>query len=466
MGDRRMSWLWLVGSATCVAGMLAGCGVSGPKQLDPATFLAPPPAPPSSPDLRTDARRSPSDDQGGALSYAKSAPDPADSGGLLTVPNLKGEPAHEVTGVSDTVRENVKTPAEVAQQRVVASGSSGTTVAPPATAPTPGEYMTLGAVVVTVNGNPIYANKLLSDIAPVLRVKARELEAADFQHVVEDEVDKQAKVLVRTELEFAAAQRNLDEHDRKLADQLTMHWREEQITAAGGSVEQARSRAKADGRDFDDLVQEQYRVEMRRIYFQKKEFPKVQISAQDMRQYYADHQDQFSTRSEAKFDLIKITFDASGGREKALARITAIRDRIQRGEDFSVIAGVENDADDLRNSKGDAGFGDWIERGAFANQQVEDAVWQVQPGQMTPIIEGPNAFFLAKMIQRKDGQSRSFADADVQALIRRALEAEQFEALRDKVLNDLESQAIVSPNPPDYQPVIEMAMQMYPIWRK
>jgi peptidyl-prolyl cis-trans isomerase D len=245
-----------------------------------------------------------------------------------------------------------------------------------------------------------------------------------------------------------------------------MHWREEQITAAGGSVEQARSRAKADGRDFDDLVQEQYRVEMRRIYFQKKEFPKVQISAQDMRQYYADHQDQFSTRSEAKFDLIKITFDASGGREKALARITAIRDRIQRGEDFSVIAGVENDADDLRNSKGDAGFGDWIERGAFANQQVEDAVWQVQPGQMTPIIEGPNAFFLAKMIQRKDGQSRSFADADVQALIRRALEAEQFEALRDKVLNDLESQAIVSPNPPDYQPVIEMAMQMYPIWRK
>ena len=259
---------------------------------------------------------------------------------------------------------------------------------------------------------------------------------------------KQIQVLERTELEFAAAQRNLDEHDRNLATQLTEQWRQQQITMAGGSLEQAKSRAKADGRDFDDLVREQYRVEMRRIYFQKKEFPKVQVSAQDMRDFYTQHQDQmFSERAEAKFLLIKISFDASGGRDQALAKITALRNRVLKGEDFSQIAGTTNDDDGLLSSKGDAGFGDWIERGAFANEKVEEEVWKVQPGQITPVIEGPHAFFIAKMVERKDGKTKSFEDVDVQALIRRALEAQQFNALRDKVTGDLIKDAIIFPEP-------------------
>jgi len=274
-------------------------------------------------------------------------------------------------------------------------------------------------------------------------------------------------VLVRTELEFAAAQRNLDDHDRKLADQLTMQWRQQQITKAGGSLEQARSRARADGRDFDDLVQEQYRVEMRRIYFQKKEFPKVLVSAEDMRQFYTQHQDQlFTQRAEAKFSLIKISFEASGGKDQALAKITAIRNRLVKGEDFSQIAGVTNDDEALLSSKGDAGFGDWIERGAFANEKVEEAVWKLQPGQITPIIEGPNAFFLAKMVEKKEGKSQSFEDSDVQALIKRTLEAQQFEALRDNAFHELLKEAIVYPDPPLTEPAVEMAMQMYPVWRK
>jgi peptidyl-prolyl cis-trans isomerase D len=329
--------------------------------------------------------------------------------------------------------------------------------------------MTLGAVVRTVNGNPIYANKVLSDITPVLKAKAREVDADSFQAVAAQEAQQQIQVLTQTELEFAAAQRNLDKHDQDLANQLTMQWKHQQITAAGGSLEQARSRAQADGRDFDDLTREQYRVEMRRIYFQKKEFPKVQVSAADMREYYAQHQDQmFTQRAEAKFGLIKISFEASGGRDQALAKITALRRRILNGEDFSSIAGSTNDDEALLSAKGDAGFGDWIERGAFANEKVEQEVWKLKSGQITPVIEEPNAFFLAKMVERKDGHARSFAEADVQALIRRALEAEQFNTLRDKVIDDLSKEAIVYPPPPgsNFQPVVEMAMQMYPIWRK
>jgi parvulin-like peptidyl-prolyl isomerase len=455
-------WLLLLGAAC------AGCGLGGSKPLEPANFLAPAPAPPSPQDVRTDTWHSNTpDDRPGALTNYKSTVDPADSGGLLVVPSLKQEPPKEVTSVSDTVRDNVKTPADVAQQRAGAAATTAPAAAGPMTGPTQGEYMTLGAVVVTVNGNPIYANKVLSDIAPVLAVKAREVDSSRFQGVVEDEVQKQLSVLVRTELEFAAAQRNLDEHDRNLANQLTMQWREQQITQAGGSVEQARSRARADGRDFDDLVQEQYRVEMRRIYFQKKEFPKVQVSADDMRQYYAQHQDQiFTQRAEAKFSMIKIGFDASGGRDQALAKITALRQRLTKGEDFSQIAGTVNDDESLLAGKGAVESGDWIDRGAFAKEKVEDAVWKLKPGETTPVVEDGDAFYIAKLVDKKEGRVRSFEEADVQALIKRALEAQQFDALRDKAFADLQKEAIIYPDHPQIEPVVEMAMQMYPIWTK
>ena len=449
-----------------LAALCAGCGLGGPKPLEPASFLAPPPAQPSavSSDIRTDARRVPNDDAPGALPDMKTSVDPADSGGILTVPGQPA-PVKEVTGVSETVRENVRTSADIASQRSAENGAKLPTATTLTTGPALGEYMTLGAVVVTVNGNPIYANKVISDIAPVLAVKARELEPDDFQRVAQDEVQKQLQVLVRTELEFAAAQRNLDDHDRKLADQLTMQWRQQQITLAGGSLEQARSRARADGRDFDDLVQEQYRVEMRRIYFQKKEFPKVLVSAQDMRQFYTQHQDQmFTQRAQAKFSLIKISFVASGGRDQALAKITALRNRIVKGEDFSQIAGVNNDDEALLSNKGDVG--DLIERGAFAQEKVEEEIWKLQPGQITPIVEEPGAFYLAKLVQKKEGKTQSFADANVQALIKRALEAQQFSALEKKVTDDLENEAIIFPFPPNFEPAVDMAMQTYPVWRK
>jgi parvulin-like peptidyl-prolyl isomerase len=464
MGVFRFGKRWTIAAAA----LCTGCGLfGGSKPLEPANFLAPPPAQPSAPELRTDARRSPADDRPGALTSDPLRVDPADSGGLLVVPGAKPDLSKEVTGVSETVRENVRTSADVAQQRAAESGVSTTQTASHATGPTQGEYMTLGAVVVTVNGNPIYANKVISDIAPVLRVKARDSEQDQFQAVVQDEVQKQLQVLVRTELEFAAAQRNLDQHDRDLANQLTMQWREQQVTQNGGSIEKARSQARADGRDFDDLVQEQYRVEMRRIYFQKKEFPKVQVSADDMRQFYAAHENElFTQRSEAKFTLIKTGIDASGGRDQALAKITALRQRIVAGEDFSKIAGTINDDDALLAAKGDAGFGDWIERGAYANEPVETAIWKLNPGEITPVIEEEKAFFLAKLVEKKEGKSRSFQDAEVQSMIKRALEAQQFQALRDKVQKDLMKEAIIFPDEPNTGPVVEMAMQMYPIWRK
>jgi parvulin-like peptidyl-prolyl isomerase len=163
--------------------------------------------------------------------------------------------------------------------------------------------------------------------------------------------------------------------------------------------------------------------------------------------------------------VIKIGFKESGGREEAAAKAKAVRDRSVKGEDFALLAGSANtDARLARNGGDPTGDGSFIDRGAFANQKLEEAIWAVQPGQLTPVVESPDAYYVAKLEEKKAGRIKPFDDEEVQAQIRKNLEAEQFGALRDRVVNQLMKNAIVFPEPPRYEPALEMAMQRYPVW--
>jgi hypothetical protein len=107
----------------------------------------------------------------------------------------------------------------------------------------------------------------------VLVARAKELDAEHFKTVAAREIRDQIRILVREQLEYAAAERNLDQKDKDLADFLTEQWRDRQATAAGGSIELAKKLAKERGRDFDELMQDQYRLIMSRIYLDRKIVP-------------------------------------------------------------------------------------------------------------------------------------------------------------------------------------------------
>jgi parvulin-like peptidyl-prolyl isomerase len=385
-----------------------------------------------------------------------------------------------INGVSDVVREAVQSPrAPVLTPASQPSIFNGAATAPAATGPqasengqppttrisTEGSYLELGALVVNVNGTPIYANKVLSAVQGALAAQARSLDEDHFRLAVEDEVHRRVDTLVRSELEFAIAQRSLSKEDKDIAERLTEKWREDQINHAGGSLEVARQRARAEGADFEELVQENYRVEMRRVYFQKKEFPRIQITANDMRQYYDQNKDKlFSEPDMGRFRVIKISTEQAGSEQLADQQIHEIRDKVTHGQDFAQLAGAMNSDPMLLQNKGDVGVGQPIARGSFVVEQVDDAVWKLKPGQVTQVIRVGDDFYLAKLEQKTPGHTQPFEDDAVQNEIRRTLEAEQFQALREERVQELMRNAIIYPDPPFYTPVIEMAMEKYPEW--
>ncbi|HVT90316.1 MAG TPA: peptidylprolyl isomerase [Tepidisphaeraceae bacterium] len=381
----------------------------------------------------------------------------------------------------------VQTPPAVDQPRVPAA-QTVTTVAPvvkevvaesPATLPglpinTPsaastGQYLTYGAVVVEVSGTPIYADKVLRLITPKLSEEARQRDFQSYTARARQEIDTQVSTMIKNELLYAAAVQNLAKEEKDLAESATMAWRMRQVTEAGGSLELARRKAAADGMDFDERATEQNRIYMVQLLFQKKLYPQVQVTAEEMRTYYDQHvKTEFTAFDEAQFRVIKITAARTGGREQAIEKIKDLHDKAvsMNDEAFAALAGSINDDPALMSSRGRVGGGDgWVQRGSFVVKDVEDAVWKIQPGQVSDVVEVNNSFYIARLENRKQGRMRSFDDEDVQAQIKDDLTKPQLAARQQQMEAKLLKSAVINPETPNTTPVLEMALQKYTEWR-
>ena len=336
----------------------------------------------------------------------------------------------------------------------------------PATKPLPplgsGVSMAVGRVAVEVNGQPIFSKKVLQPIEPDLAADARTMDADSFKRIATKKIADQLEFLIRTELEVAAAKRNLTPSEVQIAEAQTMVWRQRQITDAGGSIEMARQKALSEGTTFEEKVEDEFRTNLVRAFYTKRIFPRVQVNADDMRRYYDRHLDrEFSTRPGAQFRLIKVDIRKIGDRAQAEQKARELAARARGGEDFAVIARDYNDDARLRGNGGEVGM---IDKGAFALTQVEDAVWKLAPGEVTDPVEEKNAFYIAKLEQKSEGRVQSFDEEAVQDKIRAPLGAEQFAELRDRQRDQLLEGAVVNPYPPKVEPLVDIVMQKYPYW--
>jgi len=430
-----------------------GCGVQSPPQpLLPSQFLRS--GPPVAPD-----GLSRSVDEGGTLVY-----------GELHTPLLPGEytnpnPSSPLP-VSPVVRQAIPGPA---QAQAAPMPAAPTTV--PATRPddlASGVYQVDGFVMETVDGNPIYADKVLGSIEHQLVAEAPRSDPEQFRLVAAKAIADKTQELELSQLQVAAANSFLSQEDKTQADLYATFWRRQQITLAGGSQAVAEERALESGVPFAEQVRQQHDLELVRLYFQRREFPKIHVTPTDMRRYYREHlESEFTHVAAAKFRLIRIDVGRSGSAQRASQKAEEIINRLKHGDDFADLAGKYNDDPSLMKTGGDVG---WINKGSYVNDTVEQAVWALHPGEFTqsPIeaawADGRTCYCVALLEARKAGAQQQFDDPDVQERIRDTLFSQQLRALAERDDAELRRKAVVAVTPHALETAVEMAMQRYPAW--
>lgn len=368
-----------------------------------------------------------------------------------------------VREVSPVVREGL---ARRESSPTTQSAPNDTTAVTQTPASEEGQYFTLGGVVAEVNGEPIFANRVINILARPLQAMARQHDRRRFEQVAREMILRQIRELIQVELRYAAARRNLSADEQLLADSMTMAWRNRVMTQAGGSLEQAIAEAARNGEDFEQTLAEQNRNFVVQVFSQKKLRPRIQVSADDLRRYYDIHlKDEFTKLDEVQFRLIKIDPARRQGRDAAEDRIQTMRVQAAGGEvAFETLASQINDDAYLAPRAGDVGT---IRRGDYAAlPKVEQTVWDTPVGEVTPVVEEKGAFYIAKVEKKDFGRVMAFEEEGVQDRIRARLEADQFRQLLEESDQRLRDQAAVRFEPQMAEIAVDMALQSYPRWSR
>jgi parvulin-like peptidyl-prolyl isomerase len=416
----------LAGMALTLAAIgLGGCGSSGPRTLSSNMFVSP-----------TSSEKEPA-----------TAPSIASTAGSIELAAPRPLPIISTAQPSTAMAATIPSTAQAMET---------------------GSYMTLGGVVADVNGTPIYANTLLAMLDKELAAKATEMDAAEFRSYARRELENARSTSIQDEVEFAAADRGLSADDKKIVELVMTQYLQQKITEAGGSIELARRKSEAEGLTFEQMMHKHHREITWELYRQHRIMPRVQVSADDMRDFYLANVDHlYSQRNEAKFRVIKIDPARLGGdnpKAAARERIRSIRAKAVRGDDFTALASSENHDDYLKSRGGDPGG--WLQRDCYRIDAVDKAIWKIEPGQITQPIEDDGVFYIAKLEDRKIGKIQPFDDPAVQADIMNRLRSQQLTVLFDQLRMKLIGEAVIRGEPGDslLDPAVDIAMQRYSQW--
>jgi len=140
---------------------------------------------------------------------------------------------------------------------------------------------------------------------------------------------------------------------------------------------------------------------------------KLAAAADEVRGFYETHPELFTPDRWLKVAQIFVNAPIEWPAEKrtaALTRITRGLEQIQKGRSFESIA-RDISEDEAASSGGMLGF---VKRGGLG-EDLDRAIFALQPGQMSGLVESPKGYHLLKVYESKGGQLEAFDKAKDQA---------------------------------------------------
>jgi peptidyl-prolyl cis-trans isomerase C len=136
---------------------------------------------------------------------------------------------------------------------------------------------------------------------------------------------------------------------------------------------------------------------------------KVHISDEDAKSFYDGHPDLFKEPEQVKAShiLLKVEADAEPAKKEEIRKkMEGIKKRLDKGEDFAVLA-KEFSQGPSAEKGGDLGF---FGRGKMV-KPFEDAAFSLKPGEVSGIVETPFGYHLIKVFDKKAERTISYADS-------------------------------------------------------
>jgi parvulin-like peptidyl-prolyl isomerase len=168
------------------------------------------------------------------------------------------------------------------------------------------------------------------------------------------------------------------------------------------------------------------------------------VSPAEMLEYYHKHEADYDYPSEARWEELAVRKDRFKDPSEAYAEIAQMGNEVSwkethvsvKGAAFAEVAKAKSDG--FTAKKG--GIHDWTTKGALQCKALDDALFTLKVGQMSPtIIDDGDSFHIVRVLERKEAGRKPFTE--VQDDIRNKLKEEHFHTEAEKYLSKLRRDA-------------------------
>jgi parvulin-like peptidyl-prolyl isomerase len=153
--------------------------------------------------------------------------------------------------------------------------------------------------------------------------------------------------------------------------------------------------------------------------------------------YYRQHQDEFTTPARARYEELAVNYSKYPTKDAARDAIARMGNQVWGGAPFANVAQTGSDG----VSAADGGQRDWTSKGALVCAALDQSLFSLPVGQLSPIVEGPAAFYIIRVTAREDVAVRPFLEAQVD--IKEKISKQRSKKLLDEFMAKLETRTPV-----------------------
>jgi len=168
-----------------------------------------------------------------------------------------------------------------------------------------------------------------------------------------------------------------------------------------------------------------------------------EVSPEEISEYYRTHLTDYDYPTQARWEELAVSKAKYKTPAEAYAAMAMMGNEVWqrgtaqpvKGAAFAQIAQAKSDG--FTAKKG--GEHDWTTKGALQCKAIDDALFTLQVGQMSPILDSGPMFHIVRVLERKEAGRKPYTE--VQADIRDKLKEQRFQVEVEKYLARLRSEA-------------------------
>jgi parvulin-like peptidyl-prolyl isomerase len=295
----------------------------------------------------------------------------------------------------------------------------------------------VNTILAKVNQEVITREDILGPIRPQVRRWRKELSKDEFEERFRSVVESRLREEISARLVVQEARRRLSEQEKHEIE-ATLGQILKNLTSEAGSRLLLEERLRLEGKTVEEEIERHRERLLVQRYLRDRIGPGIHVTHSELLAYYEMVRPQrYQSATRMRMRLILVRKSDFADRAAALEHAKMVTRRALSGEDFAKLA-RQYSHDVMAGQGGDWGY---VTKGAFRVRAVDDVLFTLRQGEIGPVIETLDGFYIIKAEDRQEARIVPFTE--VQDQLDEEVRDRKYNAMVSRYIQELFDRAYV-----------------------